>query len=70
MTYPKFLAWDVLGGVIWVGGITTLGYLIGNLPIVKENFSLVTLSMIVIPALPAVIEVARQLLRRRSPAKG
>ena len=70
MTYPKFLAWDIVGGIIWVGSLTTLGYLIGNLPWVKANFSLVTLAMIVIPALPAVIEVARQLLRRRSPAKG
>ena len=64
MTYSRFLAWDIVGGIIWVGGLTTLGYLIGNLPWVKEHFSLVTLAMIVIPGLPAVFEVSRQLLRR------
>ncbi|HMN79374.1 MAG TPA: DedA family protein [Burkholderiaceae bacterium] len=64
MTYSRFLAWDIVGGIIWVGGLTTLGYLIGNLPWVKEHFSLVTLAMIVIPGLPAVFEVCRQLLRR------
>jgi membrane-associated protein len=65
MTYSRFLMFDLLGGVIWVGGITTLGYLIGNLPWVKAHFSLITLSMILIPGLPAVFEVSRQLLRRR-----
>ena len=64
MTYSRFLAWDIVGGIVWVGGLTTLGYLIGNLPWVKANFSLVTLAMIVIPGLPAVFEVCRQVLRR------
>ena len=66
MTYSRFLMFDVLGAIIWVGSLTTLGYLIGNLPWVKDHFSWVTLAMIIIPGLPAVFEVARQLLRRRS----
>jgi membrane-associated protein len=68
MTYSRFLAFDILGGVIWVGGITTLGYLIGNLPWVQAHFSLVTLALIVVPGLPAVVEVIRQFLRRRARA--
>ncbi|MBU3724968.1 MAG: DedA family protein [Burkholderiaceae bacterium] len=54
MHYPKFLTYNVLGGVLWVGSLTTLGYLIGEMPWVKQNFSLVTLAMIIIPGLPAV----------------
>lgn len=65
MTYSRFLAFDILGGLIWVGSLTTLGYFIGNLPWVKEHFSWITLAMIVIPGLPAVYEVARRLWRRR-----
>jgi membrane-associated protein len=66
MTYPKFLFFSVLAAFIWVISLTTLGYLVGNTPWVKANFSWVTLAMIVIPGLPAVYEVLRQILRRRA----
>lgn len=53
MSYPRFLTYNFVGGVLWVGGLTTLGYLIGNHPWVKTNFSVVVLAMIVIPGMPA-----------------
>ena len=65
MTYSKYLFFSVLSALIWVCSITTLGYLIGNTAWVKEHFSLVTLAMIVVPALPAVITFLRQWLRSR-----
>ncbi len=65
MTYPKYLFFDILGGIIWVGSLVTLGYLVGNMSWVKANFSLVTLAMIVIPALPAVYTAARHFLSSR-----
>ena len=69
MTYPKFALYNVVGGVLWVGSLTVLGYFVGNLPWVKEHFSWVALALIVIPGLPAVIEVLRHtVLRRRGPA--
>ena len=64
MHYPKFLTYNVVGGVLWVGSLTTLGYLIGELPWVKANFSLVTLAMIIIPGLPAVWVAANAWLRK------
>ncbi len=70
MTYPKYVFFDTLGGIIWVGSLVTLGYFVGNMDWVKANFSLVTLAMIVIPALPAIITAARHFLtsrRRTSP---
>lgn len=69
MTYPKFALYNVVGGVLWVGSLTVLGYFVGNLPWVKEHFSWVALALIVIPGLPAVIEVLRHtVFRRRGPA--
>jgi membrane-associated protein len=68
MHWSRFLFWNVVGAAIWVGSLTTLGFLIGNLPWVKAHFSWIALAMIVIPGLPAVFEVARHLLRRRRAA--
>ncbi len=64
MSRGKFLLYNVVGALLWVGGITLLGYLLGNLPWVKQNFSLVALALIIVPGLPAVFEVGRHLLRR------
>lgn len=65
MHYPKFLTYNIVGGVLWVGSLTTLGYLIGEMPWVKANFSLVTLAMIIIPGLPAVWVAASAWLEKR-----
>jgi membrane-associated protein len=65
MSYRKFALYNVVGGVIWVVSLTWLGYLIGNLPWVKAHFSWVALALIVVPALPAIIEVARHTVFKR-----
>jgi membrane-associated protein len=59
MSYPRFGLYNLVGGVLWVVGLCGAGYLIGNLPWVQQNFSLVTLAMIIIPGLPAVFELLR-----------
>ena len=70
MTWSKFLFWNVAGALIWVGGVTLLGYWIGNWPWVQAHFSWVAIALIVVPGLPAVFAVLRQLLaRRRQPAR-
>lgn len=65
MHYPRFAFYNITGGVLWVGSLTTLGYLIGNTDWVRANFSIVALAMIIIPGLPAVFEVVRQWLKSR-----
>src|SRR5690606_41292962 len=65
MSYPRFALYNVLGGTLWVAGLSTIGYLFGNTAWVKEHFEWVTLAMIVIPGLPAVFEVSRHMLRTR-----
>jgi membrane-associated protein len=59
MSYPRFLAFDVVGGVLWVGICVFAGYLFGNLPVVKQNFTLVILAIILVSILPAVVEFLR-----------
>jgi len=66
MTYPRFMAYNVVGAVLWVACFVPLGYFFGNLPIVKKNFTLVIMAIIVISMLPGVIEY----LRIRRGAKG
>src|SRR5688572_20328599 len=64
MTYSTFAFYNVVGAVLWVGVCVSLGYLFGNVPIVKQNFSLVMLGIIFVSVLPAVYEVVKH---RRTP---
>lgn len=54
MRYSVFVFYNIAGGILWVCSLTSLGFLIGDHPWVKSNFSLVALAMIVIPGLPAL----------------
>lgn len=60
MNRATFLLWNVLGAFIWVGVCMGAGYVFGNVPIVKDNFSLVAIGIIVVSALPIAIEMYRQ----------
>ena len=65
MSYPRFAFYNVIGAVLWVVSLTTIGFLLGNTPWVKENFEWVALAMIIIPGLPAVFEVLRHTVFKR-----
>jgi membrane-associated protein len=65
MSYARFLGYNVIGGVLWVSVCLFAGYFFGNLPLVKQNFSLVVIAIVFISLLPAVIEY----LRHRAEAK-
>jgi membrane-associated protein len=62
MTYWRFISYNIVGGIAWILICTLAGYLFGNLPIVKENFSLVILAIIIISILPGIIEYMRHRL--------
>lgn len=66
MSYPAFALYNVTGGIAWVTVCVGGGYLFGDLPFVKENFSLVALGIIVVSVLPVVIEYVRARRRRVS----
>lgn len=55
MTYPRYFLFDFLGAVLWVFSLTLAGYWFGNLPIVKNNLSLVIVGIIFISVLPMAI---------------
>lgn len=56
MDYWRFLMYNITGGTIWVSSFIYMGYFFGNLPIVKNNFSIVILMIIFISLIPPVIE--------------
>ena len=66
MSYPKFITYNIVGAVLWVGIFVPLGYYFGNMPTVKENFSLVILAIIAISVMPIAVEAIRA--RRSRPA--
>src|SRR5512141_1875439 len=65
MSYLRFLAYNVVGGLLWVTLCLSAGYFFGNLPVVRNNFSLVILAIVFISILPALVEY----LRHRSEAR-
>jgi membrane-associated protein len=56
MNYRQFVYYNIVGGIAWVWLCTLAGYLFGNIPIVKENFELVVVGIIVVSVLPLVFE--------------
>jgi membrane-associated protein len=66
MQYPRFMTYNVAGGIAWVVICTVAGYFVGNLPIVKDNFSIVILGIIALSLTPALFEFWRH---RRKPRR-
>ncbi len=56
MPYAEFLTYNVIGGIVWIGLFVFGGYFFGNAPLVRDNFSLVVIAIIVISLIPAVVE--------------
>lgn len=59
MNYTRFLTYNIAGGIIWVFTCSFAGYFFGNIPIVKNNFSIVIIVIILISILPIVVEFLR-----------
>jgi membrane-associated protein len=64
MTYSHFALYNVAGGVIWVAVCTLGGYAFGNVPVVRDNFTLVALGIVAVSLLPIAVEFVRH--RRRA----
>jgi membrane-associated protein len=59
MTYRHFLFYNVTGAIAWTSSFLYGGYFFGNLPFVKQNFTLVILAIIILSIMPGVIEYWR-----------
>jgi membrane-associated protein len=60
MSYPRFFLFNVVGGIAWVASFAYAGYFFGNLPVVKQNLSLLILVIVILSFLPGIIEYFRQ----------
>jgi membrane-associated protein len=65
MTYRRFMAYNVVGGVVWIFLFVLGGYFWGSIPWVKNNFTVVMLGIVFVSVLPAAIEFGREWLRQR-----
>ena len=59
MHYGRFIRYNIIGALMWVGLLTYAGYFFGELPVVKNNFGLVVIGIIVVSVLPMVVEIAK-----------
>ena len=66
MDYRKFVMFSALGSVAWITSLTVAGYLFGNIPVVKNNLTLIIVIIIVISLLPAISEFIRHLKSNQS----
>lgn len=70
MRYPVFLGFDIVGGIAWGGGVTLLGYFLGNVPFVKNHIELMLLLIVALSLIPAILAVGRNVLARRRISQG
>jgi membrane-associated protein len=59
MSYGYFFSYNVFGGIVWVLGFLFLGFFFGNIEIVKNNFEIVILAIVLISVIPAVVEALK-----------
>jgi membrane-associated protein len=66
MTYGRFLFYSFAGSVFWIGSLTFAGYYFGNIPVVRENLTLVIIGIVILSIMPGVIEYLRSRSRRKA----
>lgn len=66
MSYKQFVSYNVFGGILWVTLFTFAGYLFGNLPTVKHNFSVVVLAIILLSVAPIFLDFFRHKLSKKT----
>jgi membrane-associated protein len=60
MSYRRFLAYNFVGGCLWVGLLVYAGYLFGNIPWIKQNMSLIVIAIVVVSLIPAVTTFVKE----------
>jgi membrane-associated protein len=59
MRYRTFVTYNIIGGIIWGGGVTTIGYFLGEVELVKNNIEIASLFIVGLSVLPIVLEFVR-----------
>lgn len=65
MTYGRFISFSIFGAILWVASFSVAGYFFGNIPLIKNNFTLAILAIIFVSVLPMIIAVVKNYLERR-----
>ncbi len=64
MHYTQFLSYNVIGGLAWVLVATLAGFFFGNIPFVKENFSLVVLGIVFVSVVPMLVPLVKKWIKK------
>lgn len=65
MTYMKYITYCIIGAIIWVVGLSLLGYAFGNIPVIKNNFEIVIFGIIGLSILPIIIGIIKSKLSNK-----
>lgn len=68
MNYRTFVTYDAIGAVLWGGGVTLLGYLLGNITFVKENIEVLLVLIVLISVVPMAFEILKARRESKSQA--
>ncbi len=70
MSKRKFFTYNVIGALLWGGGVTLLGYLLGDkVPWVKDNLDIIFIAIVLVSVIPIAIEVIRGVIAKRQSEK-
>ena len=64
MKYKNFITFNAIGGALWVFGVSIFGYFFGTMPIIRDNFSIAVIVIVLISIMPAVIEILKSKLKK------
>lgn len=70
MDYRKYVAFDIVGAILWGGGVTVLGYFLGNVAFIRDHVEAIFLLIVFVSILPGITAVAKKLLGRNAPEAG
>lgn len=68
MHYPTFISYNIIGAILWVVGITLAGFFLGNIPLIKDNFSSVILIIIFLSVLPIFFSIWQERRKNKKAA--
>jgi membrane-associated protein len=66
MNYGKFLSFNIIGGLIWVLGLTLAGYFFGTIPWIRDNFEVVVIGIILVSIMPPIIQYLRHRFSKKA----
>ena len=68
MHYPRFIAYDIVGGILWGAGVTACGYFLGNIAFIRDHVEAIFLLIVLVSILPGIIEISKRSVRSRRSA--